>query len=109
VRGLAQRPCRLAGSADRTCAFWHFSDVLDLEALEQHLQAEPEAAAVLIDCTASDAVATLVPRWLHAGIHVVTPNKRAFSGPLALFEQVQPRTIPVNPAMAQRPMLSKTP
>ena len=109
MRGKVQRPCGLAGSANRRCAFWHFPDVLDLEALEQHLQADPEAAAVLIDCTASDAVAALVPKWLHAGIHVVTPNKRAFSGPLALFEQVQPRTIQVNPAMAQRPTLSKTP
>lgn len=37
--------------------------------------------AVLADCSASDAVAEHYAGWLGAGIHVVTPNKRAASGP----------------------------
>jgi aspartokinase/homoserine dehydrogenase 1 len=35
---------------------------------------------VILDCSASDEVAELYPRWLGGGIHVVTPNKRANSG-----------------------------
>lgn len=38
--------------------------------------------AVLADCTASEAVADHYPSWIAAGLHVVTPNKKAASGPL---------------------------
>jgi len=39
---------------------------------------------VVIDCTASSAVAAQYPRWLSAGIDVVTPNKIASSADRAL-------------------------
>lgn len=38
---------------------------------------------VIVDCTADDAPAELYSTWLAAGIHVVTPNKKLGSGPLA--------------------------
>ncbi|KAK9066670.1 hypothetical protein SSX86_013993 [Deinandra increscens subsp. villosa] len=37
---------------------------------------------VLVDCTSSTAVADHYHDWLHTGIHVITPNKKANSGPL---------------------------
>ncbi len=55
---------------------------LDLEALAAHVCAEHLPHAVIIDCTASDAVADQYAPWLSRGIHVVTPNKRAGAGPL---------------------------
>ena len=33
--------------------------------------------AVLVDCTASDAVVDAYPEFIEAGLHVITPNKRA--------------------------------
>ncbi|KAG6337003.1 hypothetical protein ID866_2104 [Astraeus odoratus] len=36
--------------------------------------------AVLVDNTASEDVALTYPQFLDAGVHVVTPNKKAFSG-----------------------------
>jgi len=36
---------------------------------------------VVIDCSASEAVAAHYADWLRQGIHVVTPNKLAISGP----------------------------
>ena len=45
----------------------------------------------MIDCTASDEVARRYPHWLAAGIHIVTPNKRAGSGPGALLERLHQR------------------
>ncbi|KAL4071449.1 homoserine dehydrogenase-domain-containing protein [Scleroderma yunnanense] len=36
--------------------------------------------AVLVDNTASEDVARTYPQFLDAGVHVVTPNKKAFSG-----------------------------
>jgi homoserine dehydrogenase len=35
---------------------------------------------VIVDCTASDAIAARYPEWLEAGLSVVTPNKKGFSG-----------------------------
>ncbi|KVH94022.1 Aspartate/homoserine dehydrogenase, NAD-binding [Cynara cardunculus var. scolymus] len=37
---------------------------------------------VLVDCTASTDVAEHYHDWLRTGIHVITPNKQANSGPL---------------------------
>lgn len=37
---------------------------------------------VLVDCTADSVVASHYYNWLRRGIHVITPNKKANSGPL---------------------------
>ena len=37
---------------------------------------------VLVDCTADSIIAGYYYEWLRKGIHVVTPNKKANSGPL---------------------------
>ncbi|MEO7135850.1 MAG: bifunctional aspartate kinase/homoserine dehydrogenase I [Vicinamibacterales bacterium] len=60
----------------------------DLNAFEEHIHAEHLPHSLLIDCTASDRVAGFYPRWLASGIHIVTPNKRAGSGPGTLLEQL---------------------
>jgi aspartokinase/homoserine dehydrogenase 1 len=61
---------------------------VDVAAFEEHVHADHIPHAVIIDCSASEEVAAMYPRWLAAGIHVVTPNKRANSGPLALHGSV---------------------
>ena len=40
---------------------------------------------MIVDCTASAAIARHYPEWLAAGIHVVTPNKQAGSADLAFY------------------------
>jgi bifunctional aspartokinase / homoserine dehydrogenase 1 len=62
---------------------------VDLEAFRSHIHTGRLPHAVIIDCSASDAVAACYPRWLEAGIHVVTPNKRANSGDLSLSDAVR--------------------
>ena len=62
---------------------------VDVAAFEEHVHADHIPHAVIIDCSASEDVAALYPRWLAAGIHVVTPNKRANSGPLTLHRSIQ--------------------
>lgn len=51
-----------------------------------HTESVPHAA--IIDCTASDEVASLYGKWLSAGVHVVTPNKKANSGDLAYYRDL---------------------
>jgi aspartokinase/homoserine dehydrogenase 1 len=60
----------------------------DMLRFEDHVNAEHLPHAVILDCSASDTVAQQYPRWLEAGIHVVTPNKRANSGPLQLYDDL---------------------
>ena len=45
-------------------------------------------AVVFVDNTASPLVAETYPALLRAGVHVVTPNKKAFSGAQALYDQI---------------------
>jgi len=45
-------------------------------------------ARIVLDCTASNEIAAQYPRWLAAGADVVTPNKLASSGSLALAHAI---------------------
>ena len=61
----------------------------DLAALGAHLLDSHLPHAVVVDCSASDAVAAHYADWLAAGIHVITPNKQAGAGPLARYEAIR--------------------
>lgn len=61
----------------------------DLAAFVKHVQADHLPHAAILDCTASGEVAQHYAAWLAAGIHVVTPNKKANSGPLAYYESLK--------------------
>lgn len=58
----------------------------DLQALLEQLTALERV--VVVDNTASQDVAELYPEFLKRGIHVVTPNKKAFSGSQALYDAI---------------------
>ena len=45
-------------------------------------------AVVFVDNTASPSVAETYPALLRAGVHVITPNKKAFSGSQNLYDQI---------------------
>ena len=61
----------------------------DLDELVRHTHAEHLPHSVIIDCTASEAVASHYGKWLASGIHIITPNKKAFSGPYAAYENLR--------------------
>lgn len=62
---------------------------VDLEAFEKHLKPDHLPHAVIIDCTASDQISSKYADWLSHGIHVITPNKKAFSGPYSEYKALQ--------------------
>ena len=64
----------------------------DLATFAAHVQAEHLPHAVIVDCSASDAVADLYEPWLARGIHVITPNKHAGSGPWPRYASLRART-----------------
>jgi aspartokinase/homoserine dehydrogenase 1 len=61
----------------------------DPEAFAAHVRGDDGRPAVLVDCSASEEVASRYPFWLAAGIHVVTPNKLACSGPLERWRSIR--------------------
>ena len=62
---------------------------LDLARFADHCQADYIPHTVLIDCTASGDVAAQYRAWLSRGIHLVTPNKKANSGPMPYYRALQ--------------------
>jgi len=61
----------------------------DISAFVEHLHVDHLPHTVIIDCTADESVAKHYAEWLSAGIHVVTPNKKANSGPLSYYESLK--------------------
>lgn len=60
----------------------------ELDEFAAYVAGDHGETAVLADCTASDIVADRYAGWLAAGIHVVTPNKRAASGPMDRWRKI---------------------
>jgi bifunctional aspartokinase / homoserine dehydrogenase 1 len=94
VRGIATSSRMLL--AERRLDLSRWRDALAAEAVAvdplafvAHVHAEHLPHAVLIDCTASDAVARRYPEWLRRGLHVITPNKRASTAELAFYRELQ--------------------
>lgn len=63
-------------------------DGVDLAEFADFVHTSHLPHAVIVDCSASNAVAEQYPNWLAAGIHVITPNKNAGSGPLARYQAI---------------------
>jgi bifunctional aspartokinase / homoserine dehydrogenase 1 len=61
----------------------------DVTKFVDHLHVDHLPHTVIIDCTADESVAKHYAGWLSAGIHVVTPNKKANSGPLSYYESLK--------------------
>ena len=57
----------------------------DLDRFIEHVHVDHLPHSVVIDCTASADIAARYAAWLGAGIHIVTPNKKANSADLAYF------------------------
>lgn len=94
VRAIARSKKMLLG--DRRIAlekwpdeFAHKSVDLDFKKFEAHINPDHLPHALVVDCTANDDIASRYAGWLSRGIHVITPNKKAFSGDLARFKKIQ--------------------
>lgn len=48
---------------------------------------------IVVDATASEALAAWHPRWLRRGLHVVTANKQGIGGPLLRHERIRRRSV----------------
>jgi bifunctional aspartokinase / homoserine dehydrogenase 1 len=90
VRGILTSTRMLLSDTSLTMDDWRASNGrrADIDAFEEHIQAEHLPHTVILDCSASAAIADQYPRWLGKGIHIATPNKKANSGALDLYTRV---------------------
>ncbi|MEO5625936.1 MAG: bifunctional aspartate kinase/homoserine dehydrogenase I, partial [Dokdonella sp.] len=93
LRAVAGSRRMWLGEADAAAA-WQTEEGLacDLDAFTRHVHVEHLPHALIIDCSASDAVAERYANWLAAGIHIVTPNKHAGAGPSERWRAIRAAT-----------------
>lgn len=61
----------------------------DIDRFTQRMLDNPWPNKVIVDCSSSDILAGEYLNWLKQGIHVVTPNKKANSGPLQYYKSLR--------------------
>lgn len=94
IRGISNSKLMCLSEQSINLSHWksdlaNSAQKFESEKFENHILAPHIPHAVIIDCTASDAVADNYARWLKRGIHIITPNKKAGSGPLKRFDELQ--------------------
>jgi aspartokinase/homoserine dehydrogenase 1 len=94
VRGIAGSKRMLLSETSIDLGSWAeqlavSGEPLDLGKFTAHCQADYIPHTVIIDCTASPEVGAHYRAWLAGGIHVVTPNKKANSGPMPYYRALQ--------------------
>jgi aspartokinase/homoserine dehydrogenase 1 len=94
VRGVIGSQRMLLADSDITAGDWraqyqNSSRPADLTRFIEHVRLDYLPHTVIVDCSASETVAAHYAAWLAAGIHVITPNKKANSGNLAYYHQLQ--------------------
>lgn len=62
---------------------------MDLNTFVGHVKAEHLPHHILIDCTSNQMIADQYLDWFKSGLHLVTPNKKANSGPQEYYEALQ--------------------
>ncbi len=94
VRGLLGSRRMLLSEAGVALSSWReqyegSEAAADLERFIEHVRVDYLPHTVIIDCTASSAVAARYADWLRAGIHVITPNKKANSADLSYYRALR--------------------
>lgn len=68
------------------------STPLDMEQFVNHILSEEPPHAVIIDCSASKEVAADYGTFIDKGLHIITPNKSASSGPYPLYQSIKSKS-----------------
>jgi aspartokinase/homoserine dehydrogenase 1 len=94
VRAIARSSSMLLSEHNIDLDYWreYFDDAavaIDFDAFEECVNPDHLPHAVIIDCTANAEIASRYAGWLERGIHVITPNKRACSGPIDAYKHLQ--------------------
>ena len=106
----------LISRSNQTLSTLSFSEPLSLETWSAQLSASKQpgltpseihnylitsnttrAKCILVDNTSNQTLAEAYPSFLSDGISIVTPNKKAFSSSLALWQEIESSSFPADP------------
>ncbi|MFC3092653.1 bifunctional aspartate kinase/homoserine dehydrogenase I [Alteromonas sediminis] len=76
-------------STDWYSALAASQESFSIELLQNWVDEQCLVNPVIVDCTSSEAVASLYVDLMNAGFHVVTPNKKANTGSLTYYEALK--------------------
>jgi aspartokinase/homoserine dehydrogenase 1 len=93
VRGITTSKRMLLSEAGVSLTGWKeqfeaSASAADFDKFMQHVRVDYLPHTVIIDCTASAEIAKRYPEWLAAGVHVITPNKKANSADLPFYRRL---------------------
>jgi len=94
IRGIATSTRMLLAERSIDLQSWQTEleargEPLDWQRFDAHVNAEHLPHAAIVDCTASPDISARYVSWFAQGMHVVTANKKAQSGPLAYYDELQ--------------------
>jgi aspartokinase/homoserine dehydrogenase 1 len=94
VRGIIGSQRMLLADSSVATPEWraHYqasTQAADVARFVEHVRLDYLPHTVLVDCTSSEAIARGYADWLAAGIHIITPNKKANSGDFAYYQRLQ--------------------
>jgi bifunctional aspartokinase / homoserine dehydrogenase 1 len=94
VRGIAASKKMLLSDSGVALESWKEqfetkSVAMDFDRFLEHVRVDYLPHTVIIDCTASADIARRYPEWLAAGIHIITPNKKANSADLPFYRRLR--------------------
>ncbi len=96
VRGIATTTAMILDEVDIDLANldekWKNGQKPDLDLFANSIQTEAIPHSVIVDCTASQTLASHYIQWLERGIHIITPNKKANSGDMQVYEKLRSLT-----------------
>ena len=94
VRGIASSKRMLLADEAIDLRRWReemdlYGEPLDLGRFAAHVAADHLPHRVMIDCTADAGIASRYAAWFTAGLHIVTPNKKANSAGFDEYSRMQ--------------------
>jgi aspartokinase/homoserine dehydrogenase 1 len=89
VRAIMSSKRLLLSDRGVDLAQWKTQEKADIARFVDHVKVDYLPHTVIIDCSADESVAKHYADWLAAGIHIVTPNKKANSAGIEYYESLR--------------------
>ena len=95
IKGIAKSNAMILTEDSLDCSDWktliESSSVdFDIDKFVKHVSEDgANQNTLIIDCTSNEDISSKYSQWLESGLHVITPNKKAFSGNLDAYKKIK--------------------
>ena len=95
IKGIAKSNAMILTEDSLDCSDWktliESSSVdFDIDKFVKHVSEDgANQNTLIIDCTSNEDISSKYSQWLESELHVITPNKKAFSGNLDAYKKIK--------------------